>query len=223
MQYQIPQDIEVADKIIGPLTLKQFMYLISGAGFGIGVYAALRNTVIPIAIIVVLSIVPVGIFAVIAFMKVNGRQIDSYIAPFFSFMGAAKKRFWQREKLQINQEEELQKLREEAERKKAIIPTRARREVDEDIASLANIVDTASRPNTTKEPKTVFDIDEERGAKLSNLLKEKAASTQDGREQLVSQMASIPPNVRPETIDQEIPQVNLEDKIQTEEIHGKEK
>src|SRR3989344_2665997 len=33
MEYQVPQFIEVEDKIIGPLTLKQFIYLAGEAGF----------------------------------------------------------------------------------------------------------------------------------------------------------------------------------------------
>jgi len=32
MQYQVPQFIEIEDKIFGPLTLKQFLYLAGGGG-----------------------------------------------------------------------------------------------------------------------------------------------------------------------------------------------
>ena len=222
MQYQIPQDIEVADKIIGPLTLKQFIYLVCGVGFAAGIYAALRNTIIPTVLIIVLAIVPVVLFAIVGFMKVNGRSIDSYVGPFFSFMGAAKKRFWQREDVEINQEEELQKMREEAERIKAIIPTKTRGEVSENIANLANVVDTASQIDTTKEPKTVFDIDETRNSKLNTLLKEKSAKIQDVREPLVSQIASVSPAAKIETIEKEIPQVNLDQKIRIKEFNDHE-
>ena len=220
MQYQIPQDIEVADKIIGPLTLKQFMYLISGVGFGVGIYAALRNTVIPTVIIFILALFPVGLFAMIGFMKINGRPVDSYIAPFFSFMGAAKKRFWQRETVQVNQEEELQRLRDETEKNKEIMPQKTRSEVAENIANLATIVDTTLQPTMAKEPSTVFEVNEERGSKLNNLLKEKAATTQGGREPLVSQLASVSPTERPDTIDQEINDTRLEERIQTKEDYG---
>ena len=32
MQFQVPQFIEIEDKIIGPFTVKQFIYLVGGAG-----------------------------------------------------------------------------------------------------------------------------------------------------------------------------------------------
>ncbi|MEI7690098.1 MAG: PrgI family protein [bacterium] len=219
MQYQIPQDVEVADKIIGPLTLKQFMYLIAGTGFGLAIYAALRNTIIPIVIIVILALIPVGIFAIIGFFRVNGRPLDSYIAPFFGFMGVAKRRFWQREDIQINQEEEIKKLRAESEKNSHPLDTRSQQEVSENIASLATLVDTGIQAPLPKEPKTVFDVDEERGSKIKTLLQEKAASAQVGREPLVSQMASVSPGDKMETIDKEIPNVNLEEKIQSREDH----
>lgn len=215
MQYQIPQDIEVSDKIIGPLTLKQFMYLISGAGFGVGIYAALRNTIIPTVLIILLALIPVGIFAMIGFLRVNGRPLDSYIAPFFSFMGTSKKRFWQRENIQINQEEELKKLRAESEKNSHPFDTRSQQDVNEDIANLATLVDTGAQPPLPKEPKTVFDIDEERGSKIKLLLQEKAANTQAGKEPLISQLASVSPDDKMVTIDKEIPNINLEEKIQT--------
>jgi hypothetical protein len=33
MQFQVPQFLDVEDKIIGPFTIKQFLYLAGGAGF----------------------------------------------------------------------------------------------------------------------------------------------------------------------------------------------
>ena len=32
MQFNVPQFIDIEDKIIGPLTLKQFLFLVAGAG-----------------------------------------------------------------------------------------------------------------------------------------------------------------------------------------------
>jgi hypothetical protein len=42
-QFHVPQFIEVEDKIFGPLTLKQFLYVIGGAGIVFIMYAFLRN------------------------------------------------------------------------------------------------------------------------------------------------------------------------------------
>ena len=67
-QFQVPQFIEVEDKIFGPLTLKQFMYVLGGAASIFLLYVFL-----PLWLTVILGI-PVGaFFLALAFYKVNGR------------------------------------------------------------------------------------------------------------------------------------------------------
>lgn len=59
MQYQVPQFIEVEDKIFGQLTLKQFIYLAGGAGLSFLVYkiaGSLIISAIPIIIILGFSV-----------------------------------------------------------------------------------------------------------------------------------------------------------------------
>jgi hypothetical protein len=54
MRYQVPQFIEVEDKIFGPLTLRQFIYLAGGAGLGFIIYKSFPAIVsIPIAIAII--------------------------------------------------------------------------------------------------------------------------------------------------------------------------
>jgi len=81
MQFQVPQFIEVEDKLFGPLTLKQFVYLAGGAA---GVFLAYVFLPLLIAILVI----PVigGLSAALAFYKVNGR-------PFIYVMENAIKHF----------------------------------------------------------------------------------------------------------------------------------
>ncbi len=66
MRYQVPQFIEVEDKIFGPLTLKQFIYLVGGAGLSFVLYVFLKSlwlSAIPIVIVM-------GLSASLAFYKV---------------------------------------------------------------------------------------------------------------------------------------------------------
>jgi hypothetical protein len=68
MNFQVPQFIEVEDKIVGPLTFKQFIYLAGGAGLCFLLYAWLG------IYLGFLPIVAVGAFAVaLAFYKINNR------------------------------------------------------------------------------------------------------------------------------------------------------
>ena len=59
MQYQVPQFIEVEDKIFGQLTFKQFIYVAGGAGLSFLIYklsGSFLITVIPAFLIMAFSI-----------------------------------------------------------------------------------------------------------------------------------------------------------------------
>ena len=68
MEYQVPQFIEVEDKIIGPLTLKQFIYVAGAGGLCVVFFVYL-----PIIIALLLSAPVAALAAALAFYKVNGK------------------------------------------------------------------------------------------------------------------------------------------------------
>ena len=68
MRFQIPQFIEVEDKIFGPLTLKQFLYLVGSAGMIVVLWRAL-----PIFLAVLFGL-PIAAFGIaLAFYKINNK------------------------------------------------------------------------------------------------------------------------------------------------------
>jgi len=89
MQYQVPQFIELEDKIFGPLTLKQFIYL-AGAG---GV-CLIFFTLLPIYLTIVLS-APVVVFALaLAFYQINGRPFIVALEHGMSYFFGSKLYLW---------------------------------------------------------------------------------------------------------------------------------
>ena len=70
MQYQVPQFIEIEDKIFGPLTLKQFIYLAGGGGL-----CLIFFTLLPLYLTVLLAIPVVALSAGLAFYEINGRPL----------------------------------------------------------------------------------------------------------------------------------------------------
>ncbi len=70
MRYQVPQFIEIEDKIFGPLTLKQFIYLAGGGGMCLIFFSLL-----PLYLMVVLSMPVVALSLGLAFYQVNGRPL----------------------------------------------------------------------------------------------------------------------------------------------------
>lgn len=92
MQFQVPQFIEVEDKIFGPLTFKQFVYLAGGAGMS---YLLWR--VFPIFIAVPLIAAFGGLGAALAFFKYNGQPFILALEHGFFYLTRSKLYLWSNE------------------------------------------------------------------------------------------------------------------------------
>lgn len=89
MQYQVPQFIEVEDKIFGPLTLRQFIWLAGGGGLSLIFF-----TFLPFFLFIALAI-PVMVFAAgLAFYKINGRPLVVAVEHAFSYFFGNKLYLW---------------------------------------------------------------------------------------------------------------------------------
>lgn len=91
MNFQVPQFIEVEDKIFGPLTFKQFVYLAGGAGAIFIVYILLPLW------LGLWFILPIAVLALaLAFYKVNNRSFIHVLESGFHYLLSAKLYLWQR-------------------------------------------------------------------------------------------------------------------------------
>ncbi len=92
MRFQVPQFIEVEDKIFGPLTIKQFIYLLSGAGISFIFYAIIKNLFISL-----IFILPVIAFTfVLSFYKVNNKPFINVIESAFNYYTKSKLYLWKK-------------------------------------------------------------------------------------------------------------------------------
>ena len=91
MRYQIPQFIEFENKIIGPLTIKQFIYLAGGGGL-----AFISYTMLPIyvAIIFIAGFVLLGV--ALAFYKVNNKPFIDFVESAFLYYTKSKLYIWKK-------------------------------------------------------------------------------------------------------------------------------
>lgn len=88
-QYQVPQFIEVEDKIFGPLTLKQFVYLAGGGGLILIFFSLL-----PLWLTIMLAIPVVALSAALAFYQVNGRPFIHVLEHAFGYAFGSKLYLW---------------------------------------------------------------------------------------------------------------------------------
>lgn len=94
MQFKVPQNIDMADKIFGPLTMVQFIYVLVG---GMTDYILLQ-LVFPVApaIFFILAI-PIGLLALaLAFLKMNDIPFPKFVQAFLLFLVSPKQRIWQK-------------------------------------------------------------------------------------------------------------------------------
>lgn len=89
MEYQVPQFIEVEDKLVGPLTLKQFLYLAGSAGLCVVFFAYLS-----FFFAFVLSLPVAGLGAALAFYKVNGKPLVDVIEAGFNYYTSKRLMLW---------------------------------------------------------------------------------------------------------------------------------
>ncbi len=92
MQFQVPQFIETEDKIIGPLTLKQFFYLAGAGGLSFVLFFILK-----LWLWFIISLPLVGIAAAFALVRVNGQPLTTVAQAAFSYFLKPKLRLWQQE------------------------------------------------------------------------------------------------------------------------------
>mgnify|MGYP003393063378 CR=1 FL=1 len=89
MEYQVPQFIEVEDKIIGPLTLKQFIYIAGAGGLCVVFFVYL-----PILFAFLLSAPVAALAAALAFYRVNGKSFIEMLEAGFNYYTGAKLFLW---------------------------------------------------------------------------------------------------------------------------------
>ena len=89
MRFQVPQFIEVEDKIFGPLTVTQFIYLAGGIGFLVAMLIALPTW------LAILLGAPVALLGLaLAFFKVNDRNFIEVLQSAFEYSTKNKLYVW---------------------------------------------------------------------------------------------------------------------------------
>jgi hypothetical protein len=93
MRYQVPQFIEVEDKIFGPFTIKQFLYIAGGASFlfiGVNMFGKFFG---------ILAGTPLTIFFLaLAFYKPNGRPFAKTAESSIKYLFSTKLYLWHKRK-----------------------------------------------------------------------------------------------------------------------------
>lgn len=88
-QFVVPQFIDVEPKIIGSITLRQFMICL--VGFGL-MYVAYKTS--DFALFILIAVIIVMICGPLAFLKVNGMPMHFFLLNFIQTFKRSKIRIW---------------------------------------------------------------------------------------------------------------------------------
>jgi len=100
MKFQVPQFIDIEDKMFGPLSFKEFSYVAGGCGLSYLLYRY-----IPWFLVALLLIIPVlGFAAALAFYRPNNKPFIEMVQSALAFAIGKKLYIWKKNKnlLQTN-------------------------------------------------------------------------------------------------------------------------
>lgn len=88
--YKIPQDVEAEDKLLGPLTFKQFIFMLIAAGAGLVSWALFQASIflgfLPFPVILV--------FGGLAVFRREDQPVERYLLSFFNYTLRPRQRVW---------------------------------------------------------------------------------------------------------------------------------
>lgn len=91
MRFEVPQFIEIEDKIFGPFTWKQFVYLGGGAGL-----AAVLFFTAPFIIFIIIGIPVAGLTFLLGFYPVNSQPFSRFLESMVYYFKNHKLYFWRK-------------------------------------------------------------------------------------------------------------------------------
>jgi hypothetical protein len=101
MRYQVPQFIEVEDKIFGPLTIKQFLYVVGGVAIGFIIW-----NILPKFIAFIVGAPIVVFFLALAFYKYNDRPLILTVEGAMKYFFSNKLYIWNKKQKEIKAKKE---------------------------------------------------------------------------------------------------------------------
>lgn len=98
MRFQVPQFIGVEDKIFGPLSFKQFVYLGGAGGVVVVVYFLVEN----LFVTALFGVPVVALGVALAFFKVNQKPFIYIIEAFFKYIFGSRMYIWKKQEKAVS-------------------------------------------------------------------------------------------------------------------------
>lgn len=97
MRSKVPKDVTIEDTIVGPLTGKQFLWLLGG-----GVLLLILYHVFDLSLFIVVAMLVIGIVSAFAFYRPYNQSLVSFLGHIFIYGTKGKRYIWKRGRKQFN-------------------------------------------------------------------------------------------------------------------------
>jgi hypothetical protein len=222
MQYKVPQNVDIEDKVIGGLTLRQFMFLMVAGGI-ILIDRYLLKALHLDALFLPSVILIGGAGIALAFFKVNDRPLEVFIISAAKSILRPTKRIWQKEVLMTKLPETPKQQTQTIKKKEDV------ENIKSNLQRLAMIVDSGGAPDQQRitnikprendEPRGLNDVlsaTEKPENKLSELLDDAKKLVEKKKpEKPISALASVPPQEGQQI---KYNKVNITDRSEVDEL-----
>jgi hypothetical protein len=224
MQYKVPQNVDIEDRVIAGLTLRQFGFLMVAGALVLALKFTLVGTLsflfLPLAIIIG------GAGIAFAFVKINDRPFELFVIAAARTLFTPGKRYWEKDT-----EVEIPKHTETPHNREAVKSKKNVKDVRSSLERLATVVDSGGtvdlledvsrahniKNDTRPDPIAVADIlqkTEEPQEHLDKYLEEaKSYVKENAREKPVSTMATT--NTSPDNFEYEKLELADEKKLES--------
>lgn len=91
MQFNVPQFTDIEDKVLGPLTMKQFLLFLGG-----GLALLFLWYLLSLWVVIIVGIPLIGFLLASVFVKINGRPFTTYFFSWVKFLTNPKVYIWKR-------------------------------------------------------------------------------------------------------------------------------
>jgi hypothetical protein len=200
MQYKVPQNVDIEDRVIGPLTLRQFVMITVAAAVCLVLYFIFIG---PLRIFFWLfGGLIMGGALFLAFAKYGDQNMEIFALSAFSTLTNPRKRVWKKEAAESKHVEQVQKKTETPQAGKKSLE-----DAKDDLEKLAQIVDSGGNIamgdrdrivpfGTHIEDNSAPDILDktERPSPIVDPLIDQGAKSVPKREPLLSEVASVSPD-----------------------------
>ncbi len=136
-QYKVPQNVEAEDKILGPLSLRQFIYVIVALMWGFLMW----RLFIHFPLVAFLAALPVsGVFLALGLIQREEQSFENYFTAMVRFVVVPRKRVWHKDDVKAALKGNVQPVKPANN-----IPQRNPEQLRGQLEKLALIVDTRGR------------------------------------------------------------------------------